>query len=155
MSVLVARAGASRCQAAYQKVARCNHQDIQRRFSLLVAAGDRPNEAAFEHVLMSRVSHLDRVPGFVGFHLLKGPDAEDHTPFETAEWHEQSIMARPDTLDWNKSLSSWLGLKKSGGSHGSNNAGPRGSNNALPEMRKTNGPDSHHLRPHRPPMHKL
>ena len=79
MSVLVARAGASRCQAAYQKVARCNHQDIQRRFSLLVAAGDRPNEAAFEHVLMSRDSHLNGVPSFVEFHLLKGPEAEDHT----------------------------------------------------------------------------
>jgi hypothetical protein len=30
-----------------------------------------------------------------------------------------------------------------------------GSNNALPEMRKTNGIGSHHLRPHRPPMHRL
>jgi heme-degrading monooxygenase HmoA len=24
-------------------------------------------------------SHLDKVPGFVEFHLLKGPEAEDHT----------------------------------------------------------------------------
>jgi hypothetical protein len=31
-----------------------------------------------------------------------------------------------DTLDWNKSLSSWLGVRKSGGSHGSNNAGSHG-----------------------------
>jgi len=136
MSVVVARAGASRCQAAYQKVARCNHQDIQRRFSLLVAAGDRPNEAAFEHVLMSRVSHLDRVPGFVGFHLLKGPDAEDHTPFETAEWHEQSIMARPDTLDWNKSLSSWLGLKKSEGPMDQTMQGPVDQTTRCPKCGK-------------------
>ena len=28
---------------------------------------------------MSRDSYLDRVPGFVEFHLLKGPEAEDHT----------------------------------------------------------------------------
>ena len=28
---------------------------------------------------MSRDSYLDRVPGFVEFHLLKGPQAEDHT----------------------------------------------------------------------------
>ena len=40
-----------------------------------------------------------------------------------------------------------VGVKKSGGS--------RGWNNELSEMRKTIGPGSHHLRPHRPPMHKL
>jgi heme-degrading monooxygenase HmoA len=27
---------------------------------------------------VSRDSHLDKVPGFVEFHLLKGPEAEDH-----------------------------------------------------------------------------
>jgi heme-degrading monooxygenase HmoA len=37
------------------------------------------SEAAFEHVWMSRETHLDKVPGFVEFHLLKGPEAEDHT----------------------------------------------------------------------------
>jgi heme-degrading monooxygenase HmoA len=37
------------------------------------------SEAAFEHVWLSRDSHLDKVPGFVEFHLLKGPEAEDHT----------------------------------------------------------------------------
>src|ERR1700734_119950 len=37
------------------------------------------SEAAFEQVWLSRDSHLDRVPGFVEFHLLKGPEAEDHT----------------------------------------------------------------------------
>ena len=31
------------------------------------------SEAAFEHVWISRDSHLDKVPGFVEFHLLKGP----------------------------------------------------------------------------------
>jgi hypothetical protein len=28
---------------------------------------------------LSRDSHLDKVPGFAEFHLLKGPEAEDHT----------------------------------------------------------------------------
>jgi heme-degrading monooxygenase HmoA len=37
------------------------------------------SEAAFEHVWLSRDTHLDKVPGFVEFHLLKGPEAEDHT----------------------------------------------------------------------------
>src|SRR3954451_17617008 len=30
------------------------------------------SEAAFEQVWLSRDSHLDKVPGFVEFHLLKG-----------------------------------------------------------------------------------
>ena len=37
------------------------------------------SEEAFEEVWLSRDSHLDKVPGFVEFHLLKGPEAEDHT----------------------------------------------------------------------------
>src|SRR6202022_4341386 len=37
------------------------------------------SEAAFEQIWLSRDSHLDKVPGFVEFHLLKGPKAEDHT----------------------------------------------------------------------------
>src|SRR6185437_3467701 len=41
----------------------------------------RGSEAAFEQVWMSRDSHLDKVPGFVEFHLLRGPEAEDHTLF--------------------------------------------------------------------------
>jgi heme-degrading monooxygenase HmoA len=39
------------------------------------------SEAAFEQFWMSRDSHLDKVPGFVEFHLLKGPEAEDHTVY--------------------------------------------------------------------------
>ncbi len=39
----------------------------------------RGAEEAFEKVWLSRDSHLDRVPGFVEFHLLKGPEADDHT----------------------------------------------------------------------------
>ena len=31
------------------------------------------SEAAFEQVWLSRDSHLDKVPGFVEFRLLKGP----------------------------------------------------------------------------------
>jgi heme-degrading monooxygenase HmoA len=39
----------------------------------------RGSEEAFEHVWLSRDSHLDQVPGFVEFHLLKGPETEEHT----------------------------------------------------------------------------
>jgi heme-degrading monooxygenase HmoA len=39
----------------------------------------RGSEEAFERVWLSRDSHLDQVPGFVEFHLLKGPETEEHT----------------------------------------------------------------------------
>jgi heme-degrading monooxygenase HmoA len=38
-------------------------------------------EAAFEQVWVSRDTHLADVPGFVEFHLLRGPELEDHTLF--------------------------------------------------------------------------
>ena len=37
------------------------------------------SETDFEHVWTSRETHLEGVPGFVEFHLLKGAEAEDHT----------------------------------------------------------------------------
>jgi heme-degrading monooxygenase HmoA len=36
-------------------------------------------EADFEHVWLSRDTHLDKVPGFTKFHLLKGPELDDQT----------------------------------------------------------------------------
>jgi heme-degrading monooxygenase HmoA len=36
-------------------------------------------ESDFEHVWLSRDTHLDKVPGFVEFQLLRGPESEDHT----------------------------------------------------------------------------
>jgi heme-degrading monooxygenase HmoA len=36
------------------------------------------SEAAFEQVWMSRDSHLDKVPGFVEFHLLQSPKLRSH-----------------------------------------------------------------------------
>ena len=42
----------------------------------------RGAEEAFEKVWLSRDSYLDRVP-FVEFHLLKGPEAEDHTLYSS------------------------------------------------------------------------
>ena|SRR5436309_2329554 len=37
------------------------------------------SEQAFEQVWLSRDTHLQEVPGFVEFHLLKGPEGDDHT----------------------------------------------------------------------------
>ena len=37
------------------------------------------SEADFEAVWLNRESHLDGVPGFEQFHLLRGPTTDDHT----------------------------------------------------------------------------
>jgi len=41
------------------------------------------SEEAFENVWLTRESYLDRMPGFVEFHLLRGPEAEDHTLYSS------------------------------------------------------------------------
>jgi heme-degrading monooxygenase HmoA len=51
------------------------------------------SEAAFEHVWMSRDSHLEKVPGFVEFHLLKGPEAEDQTLYASLTvWENRAVF---------------------------------------------------------------
>jgi heme-degrading monooxygenase HmoA len=39
----------------------------------------RGQEAAFEERWRTRESYLDQLPGFVEFHLLRGPERDDHT----------------------------------------------------------------------------
>ena len=53
------------------------------------------SEAAFEHVWLSRDSHLDKVPGFVEFHLLKGPEAEDHTLYRPTRCGRTAPRSKP------------------------------------------------------------
>jgi len=36
------------------------------------------SEEAFERVWLTRDTHLEKVPGFVEFHLLKGPEHDDY-----------------------------------------------------------------------------
>jgi heme-degrading monooxygenase HmoA len=43
----------------------------------------KDSEEAFEKVWFSRETYLDGVPGFVEFHLLKGPDAENYTLYSS------------------------------------------------------------------------
>ncbi len=56
-------------------------------------------EAAFEAVWLNRETHLERVPGFVAFHLLRGPAADDHTLYSShTEWR-----SRADFEAWTRS----------------------------------------------------
>jgi heme-degrading monooxygenase HmoA len=51
------------------------------------------SEQAFEDVWRSRETRLDEMPGFVRFHLLKGPKAEDHTLYAShTEWEDEAAF---------------------------------------------------------------
>jgi heme-degrading monooxygenase HmoA len=40
-------------------------------------------EEAFETIWSSRKTRLDEMPGFLAFHLLKGPEKDDHTLYSS------------------------------------------------------------------------
>ena len=51
------------------------------------------SEQAFEQVWLSRDSQLNTVPGFVEFHLLKGPEHEDFTLYAShTVWQNQNAF---------------------------------------------------------------
>lgn len=59
----------------------------------------RGQEEAFEKVWKERDTHLGEVPGFVEFHLLRGPEADDHTLYAS-----HTIWAsKANFEDWTRS----------------------------------------------------
>jgi heme-degrading monooxygenase HmoA len=51
------------------------------------------SEQAFENVWLNRDSQLNKVPGFVEFHLLKGPEHEDFTLYAShTVWQNQGTF---------------------------------------------------------------
>lgn len=57
------------------------------------------SEAEFEEVWRSRDRHLGEMEGFVDFHLLRGPEGEDHTLYAShTVW-----KTKDDFLAWTKS----------------------------------------------------
>lgn len=61
-----------------------------------IAAG---REEEFIEIWRRRESHLEGVPGFKRFHLLRGPAGEDHTLFAShSEW-----ASRQDFEAWTRS----------------------------------------------------
>ena len=55
--------------------------------------------AAFERMWLTRESRLHEVPGFVTFHLLKGPATEDHILYSS-----MTIWASKDAFEgWTRS----------------------------------------------------
>lgn len=50
-------------------------------------------EAEFEEVWRRRESQLDRVPGFVSFHLLRGPSSAEHTLYAShSVWQSRAAF---------------------------------------------------------------
>ena len=57
------------------------------------------SESDFEAVWLRRDIHIDGVPGFVEFHLLKGPEREDHVLYSShTVWR-----SREDFEAWTRS----------------------------------------------------
>jgi heme-degrading monooxygenase HmoA len=50
-------------------------------------------EKDFEQVWLSRDTHLNGVPGFVEFHLLKGPELDDYTLYSShSVWQSRATF---------------------------------------------------------------
>jgi len=51
------------------------------------------SEDAFEAVWLNRDTHLEKVPGFVEFRLLKGPQTEDYTLYAShSTWRSRAAF---------------------------------------------------------------
>lgn len=57
------------------------------------------SEAAFEEVWRSRDRHLDEMEGYIDFHLLRGPEADDHTLYSS----HTTWKTKEDFVAWTKS----------------------------------------------------
>ncbi len=56
-------------------------------------------EADFEALWLSRELHLDQVPGFIEFHMLRGPEKDDHVLYSShTVW-----ASRQQFSDWTTS----------------------------------------------------
>ncbi len=71
-------------------------------------------EADFEQVWKSRDSHLDSVPGFKEFHLLRGPEHDDHTLYSSHSVWE----SKGDFENWTKSEAFRMAHKNAGTTKG-------------------------------------
>ena len=69
-------------------------------------------EHDFETLWLNRESHLDRVPGFVEFHMLRGPEREDHVLYSShTVWADKQQF-----LDWTTSEQFRAAHRGAGGS---------------------------------------
>jgi len=68
------------------------------------------SEAEFEGAWLNREVHVNKEPGFVAFHLLKGPEAEDYTLYVSHTiWASEKAFE-----DWTRSESFRMAHKDAG-----------------------------------------
>jgi heme-degrading monooxygenase HmoA len=67
---------------------------VMNRFKVLKDA-----QKDFEDRWMGRQSRLDEVPGFLAFHLLRGPEREDHVLYSS----HTMFASEADFIAWTKS----------------------------------------------------
>ena len=76
-------------------------------------------EAAFEAVWTGRDSHLKEVPGFLAFHLMKGPERSDHRLYASHTlWDSEAAFTA-----WTKS-EAFRSAHRGAGAHGDIYLGP-------------------------------
>jgi heme-degrading monooxygenase HmoA len=89
---------------AVAKVICCRREPKLRKATAMFIAMNRfkvrkGEEAAFETRWRERDSHLHAVPGFLEFHLLKGPERDDHVLYAShSRW-----QSRTDFEAWTRS----------------------------------------------------
>ena len=71
-----------------------HRRGLNMEFSMFIAMNrfkvHKGSEGDFEQVWLSRETHLEDVPGFITFHLLKGPEREDHVLYAShSVWRSQ------------------------------------------------------------------
>ena len=72
------------------------------------------SEEAFEAIWRNRDSHLDGVPGFKNFNLVRGATYEDHTLYAShSTWDSEA-----DFINWTKSEAFRLAHKGAGDNKG-------------------------------------
>ena len=76
------------------------------RFKVMLAS-----DAEFERVWTTRDTHLREVPGFLDFHLLRGPERDDHVLYSShTVWR-----SRADFEAWTRSDAFRLAHRSAGG----------------------------------------
>lgn len=71
----------------------------------------RDGEEEFEAMWRNRTSNLKGLPGFVEFHMLKGPEREDHRLYSS-----HTVWASRETFeDWTRSEAFRASHAKAGG----------------------------------------
>ncbi|MBN3727366.1 antibiotic biosynthesis monooxygenase family protein [Burkholderia sp. Ac-20379] len=71
------------------------------------------SEAAFEQVWLERDTQLKTVPGFVEFHLLRGPAREDHVLYASHTiWESHAAF-----VDWTQSEAFRAAHRNAGGAN--------------------------------------